>query len=151
VEPTPPSDDLRPTPPRRRGVVAVAVRGEQLLVIRRSALVVAPGAYCFPGGGIEDGETEPVALVREIQEELGLDVVPVRRLWESVTPWHVELAWWLVRLPAGAEPVPNPAEVASCDWHTPDAMRRLPGLLESNLAFLDALAAGEIRLDATED
>ena len=132
-------------------MVAVAVRNECLLVIRRSALVVAPGAYCFPGGGIEGEETEPAALIREIQEELGLDILPVRRLWQSVTPWHVELAWWLVRLPVGVEPVPNPAEVANCEWCTPQAMRRLPGLLESNLAFLDALAAGQICLDSVED
>jgi 8-oxo-dGTP diphosphatase len=148
---TPPSNDSSPTRPRRRGVVAVVPRGERLLVIQRSALVVAPGAYCFPGGGIEGEETEPVALIREIQEELGLDIVPVRRLWQSVTPWQIELAWWLVRLPAGVEPVPNPAEVAACQWIAPDAMRRLPGLLESNLAFLDALAAGQICLDPAED
>jgi hypothetical protein len=30
-------------------------------------------------------------------------------------------------------------------------MRRLPGLLESNLAFLDALAAGKICLEPAED
>jgi 8-oxo-dGTP diphosphatase len=137
--------------PLRRGVVAVMPRGDRLLVIRRSALVVAPGAYCFPGGGIEGDETESAALTREIQEELGLDIVPVRRLWQSVTPWQVDLAWWLVLLPAEAEPVPNPAEVASWAWYTPDAMRRLPGLLESNLAFLDALAAGKICLEPAED
>ncbi|HEY1784258.1 MAG TPA: NUDIX domain-containing protein [Pirellulales bacterium] len=148
MDPAPPAND---SSPMRRGVVAVVPRDERLLVIRRSALVVAPGAYCFPGGGIEGEETEPAALVREIQEELGLDIVPLRRLWQSVTPWQVELAWWLVRLPAGAEPVPNPAEVAACEWHTPEAMRRLPGLLESNLAFLDALAAGQICLDISED
>jgi 8-oxo-dGTP pyrophosphatase MutT (NUDIX family) len=127
------------------------VRDERLLVIRRSELVVAPGAYCFPGGGIEADETEPAALVREIQEELGIDVVPSRRLWQSITPWQVELAWWLVRLPARVEPVPNPAEVATCDWHTPAAMRRLPGLLESNVAFLDALEAGQFSLSPDED
>ncbi|HTU25466.1 MAG TPA: NUDIX domain-containing protein [Pirellulales bacterium] len=141
------SSDPNGGPPRRRGVVAVLCRDQQLLVIKRSESVVAPGAYCFPGGGIEDGETETAALIREIQEELGVEVEPVRRLWESITPWQIELAWWLVRLPAWAELRPNPAEVASWTWHTPETMRGLPGLLASNLAFLEALAAGEFCLD----
>ena len=64
----------------RRGVVAVVVREARLLVVRRSALVEAPRAYCFPGGGIEPGETESEALRREMVEELAAEVVPVRQL-----------------------------------------------------------------------
>jgi len=133
---------------RRRGAVAVIVRDGRLLVIRRSKLVVAPGAFCFPGGGIEEGESEPEALVREIQEELGVEVTPVRRVWHSVTPWSVELAWWLAELAPAAELALNPLEVESVHWYTADEMLALPGLLESNLAFLAALAAGEISVDA---
>ena len=62
----------------RQGAVAVVVRDDRFLVIRRSANVVAPGAFCFPGGGIEAGETEERALVREFREELGATIVPVR-------------------------------------------------------------------------
>jgi hypothetical protein len=43
---------------RRRGVIAVVVREGRLLVIRRAQCVVAPGAICFPGGGIEPGELD---------------------------------------------------------------------------------------------
>jgi len=46
--------DESPLSPRR-GVVAVVMRGEQFLVIRRSQHVRAPGMYCFPGGTIEAG------------------------------------------------------------------------------------------------
>ena len=46
---------------RRRGVVAVIVRDQRLLVIRRASGVAAPGMYCFPGGGIEPGEIEEEA------------------------------------------------------------------------------------------
>jgi 8-oxo-dGTP pyrophosphatase MutT (NUDIX family) len=133
--------------PKRRGAVAVIVRQGRLLVIRRSRLVVAPLRYCFPGGAIEPGESEQEALVREIREELNVEILPQRRLWQSVTPWRVDLAWWLGQLPAGAEPVPAPAEVESVHWYTPAEMAALDGLLESNQAFLEALSAGEIELD----
>lgn len=134
-------------PSVRRGVVAVIRDGDRLLVIRRSQEVVAPGAYCFPGGGIEPGESEEDALIRELQEELNVDVVPLRRLWWSVTPWKVELAWWLARLAPGASPRAVPAEVESVHWQTVEEMAALPDLLESNRQFLAALATGDVSLD----
>lgn len=130
-----------------RGSVAVVVRGGRLLVIRRSRRVVAPGAYCFPGGALEDGESEEQALVREMQEELGVSIHPIRRLWRSVTPWNVELAWWLAVLPPDERLAPNPEEVESVHWVTPAEMADLPGLLSSNRDFLEALADGRIELE----
>ena len=81
----------------RHGVVAVVRRGEQFLVIRRSQHVRRAGMHCFPGGTIEPGESEADAVRREMREELRLVGQPRRLLWRSVTPWNVELAWWLSR------------------------------------------------------
>jgi 8-oxo-dGTP diphosphatase len=133
--------------PKRRGVVAVIVRDHRLLVIRRSRQVLAPGAYCFPGGGIENGESETEALVRELREELDAEVRPIRRLWECTTSWGVWLAWWLSDLASGRELTPDPAEVEAVAWYTPAQMAALPGLLASNGAFLAAVAAGQVSLE----
>lgn len=127
--------------------MAVVVRKGRFLVIRRSAAVVAPGAYCFPGGGIEAGETEEQALVREFREELGATIVPVRRVWRSTTRWQVELAWWLGDLAIDGALEINPAEVDSVHWLAPDEMLALVELLDSNRDFLRALAEGEIVID----
>ena len=135
-----------PATPHRRGAVAIIQRDQRLLVIRRSYLVVAPRAYCFPGGGIEGDESESEALVREIQEELGVAITPLRRVWSSVTPWGVELAWWRADLEPLCELCPNAAEVESIHWCTPAEMAELPELLESNRRFLEALARGELAL-----
>jgi len=135
-----------PDDPGRRGAVAIVVRDERMLVIRRSRSVVAPLTYCFPGGGIEGDETEPQALIREFREEIGVTVQPVRRIWRNVTPWKVQLAWWLGALEPDAQPVPNPAEVESVHWFTPAEMLRTPGLLESNREFLELVLQGEIDL-----
>lgn len=136
-----------PVPIRKRGVVAVVARGDQLLVIRRSQHVRAPGMYCFPGGTIESGESEDAAVVREMQEELAATVEPVRLLWRYVTSWGVDLAWWLVKLPDDAALVHNPLEVEAFFWKHPREIRALDQLLESNLHFLDAVASGEIVVD----
>ena len=129
--------------PRSVGVVAVIIRDGRFLVMRRADQVIAPGMVCFPGGGIELGECEKEAMVREIREELGVAIQPLRRIWESVTPWDVRLSWWLCRLDEQVTPVPNPVEVAECYWLTHAEMDELPDLLESNHQFLTVLQSGE--------
>ncbi len=129
---------------RRRGVVAVIRRNDRLLVIRRAQSVVAPGAFCFPGGAIEGDETEEQALVREIAEELGACVRPLRRIWSNTTPWKVDLTWWLAEADPDCDYQPNPAEVESVHWLTTAEMSELPELLASNRQFLSALESGEI-------
>jgi 8-oxo-dGTP diphosphatase len=134
---------------QRRGAVAIVVRDGRCLMIRRAEGIVAPGAYCFPGGGIEPGESETEALRRELREELNVDIEPIVRVWESITPWGVHLAWWTAHLAESVEPVASPAEVAEVLWRDWTEMRSLPGLLSSNLAFLDALERGDIVVGST--
>jgi 8-oxo-dGTP pyrophosphatase MutT (NUDIX family) len=133
--------------PLRRGAVGVIVEQGRFLVIRRAPHISAGGKICFPGGGIEPGEAEEAALVRELWEELRVRVRPVRRLWQSVTPWNVHLAWWsAVRV--DAVPLdPQPEEVAEYRWLDPTELAAEVDLLASNREFLAAIAAGEITLD----
>ncbi len=128
------------------GVVGVVCRGEHVLVIRRAEGVAAPGRYCFPGGGRAPHETEQEALIREFREELGILVLPKRRLWESVTPWGVRLAWWSAEIVGSPTLRPNPAEVAAVAWLTWGELAELNGLLASNRQFLAALRSGSITL-----
>ena len=133
-------------PPARHGVVGIVIRDGRLLVIRRSLSVEAPGAYCFPGGAIEEGETEDEALRREFQEELGVSVEPVRRVWRSQTDWNVDLSWWLAILPEHASCRPNQEEVDQTHWLTIQEIRELPNLLSSNRRFLDAFRRGDFAM-----
>ena len=128
------------------GVVAVVLRGDKFLVIRRSQHVRAPGKYCFPGGSIEADETEEAAVVREFAEELNAAVTPVARLWSSLTITNVRLAWWQVSLADDQSPVPNPLEVESIHWLTREEALALPELLASNRDFYDAWQRGDFVL-----
>lgn len=52
----------------------------RVLVTQRSDTMQEPLLWEFPGGKIEQGETEEACLVREIQEELNIRVRPLKRL-----------------------------------------------------------------------
>lgn len=129
-----------------RGVVAVVVRDGKFLVIRRSQQVRSPGMFCFPGGSIEAGESEEVAVVREFAEELGAEISLLRRLWTSRTVTNVRLAWWLVDLGEFAELRLNSLEVESVHWLTREEALELPDLLPSNRDFYVALMKGDFAL-----
>ena len=135
----------QPTSPDKRAVVAVVSDGDNLLVIKRSQAVIAPGKICFPGGRIEPGEPVEHALVREMQEELNVEIETGGSLWQSVTPWGYEVHWLTARL-VGGELQANPDEVQWWRWMDRDAIEKHPDLLESNQAFFAALAAGEFEL-----
>lgn len=38
--------------------------------------------YTFPGGGLEEGETEKEGTIREIKEEFGINVKVIKKLYE---------------------------------------------------------------------
>lgn len=134
-----PSRDSGIKSPAVRGVVGVLPRDDRLLVIRRAAHILAGGAWCFPGGAIEPGESPADAVVREMEEEVGLAIRPLRELWQcTLDDGRLLLHWWLVA-PATPDHYNlrlNPAEVAEAQWLTPTKILSLPGLLDSNREFL---------------
>lgn len=132
----------------RRGAVAVIVEAGKFLVIRRAPGISAGGKLCFPGGGIEPGESEEAALVRELREELSADVRPLRRIWRSVTPWNVHLAWWLAERRCAEPLLPLLDEVSEYFWLEHDELAAHPDLLYSNGEFLAGVRRGELLLDA---
>jgi 8-oxo-dGTP diphosphatase len=57
-------------------VVAAALvdRDNRVLIAQRPEGKSLAGLWEFPGGKLDDGETPEAALVRELKEELGIDV-----------------------------------------------------------------------------
>jgi 8-oxo-dGTP diphosphatase len=60
------------------GTNVLCVRGGKVLLLRRANTGWQDGKLCIPGGHAFERETPLMAGVREIAEELGLNIVPER-------------------------------------------------------------------------
>ena len=132
---------MKRRPTERSAAIAVIFRGGKFLVIQRSMTVRAPGKFCFPGGEVEKGEHFAEAVVRELDEELGAKIQPIRPLWQSVAPSGCVLNWIHVQL-NDEELAINEKEVASVQWMTATELAEHPEVLPSNLEFLQAFDGG---------
>jgi len=59
---------------------AIIIRERKTLICQRSSTMNLPLKWEFPGGKVEPGEDEKATIVREIKEELHLDIEVVQRL-----------------------------------------------------------------------
>ncbi|HEY8665151.1 MAG TPA: NUDIX domain-containing protein [Tepidisphaeraceae bacterium] len=131
---------------RVHGVV-VAVRREDgcWLLIRRSRHVRAPRMVCFPGGAVEHDEAQAIAVVREMKEELGVTVTPLRQCWRWDSPTtNLTLFGWTALLESG-ELRPDPFEVEEILWLSAEEGTNHPDAMETNRDFIACLMreAGE--------
>lgn len=101
---------------------AVIVDQERVLLTQRPGGTHLAGAWEFPGGKLEAGESPEEALVREIREELGVAIVVDDAL--DVTFWRyptkdVLLLFYRARITEGAV---QHLGVAAHVWATADAL-----------------------------
>jgi 8-oxo-dGTP diphosphatase len=67
----------RTYPTRPYLAVSAAIFREGRVLIVRRGRPPAHGLYTLPGGGVELGETLEEAIIREVREETGLEIVPL--------------------------------------------------------------------------
>lgn len=65
-------------------VCAIIENNGKTLVVQRSETMKLALKWEFPGGKIEDNETETESLKREIKEELHIEINPTTRLTPSI-------------------------------------------------------------------
>lgn len=136
-----------PTPKKRKNVPHIIVgaavtrnrRGEILIAQRREGDMLG-GLWEFPGGKQQPGETIEECIVRELQEELGIDVrvgsffMTVRHAYSHFTmTMHVyEARIWRGR--------PRPLHCADAAWVRPEQLRDY-AFSRADLHIIDRLLA----------
>jgi len=122
-----------PTPAPIPVVCAVIEDGRgRCLVAQRPAHKHLGLKWEFAGGKVEAGETPQNALIREIEEELGCDIViehALPRFTHDYGAVTIEMIPFVCTLASGS-PVPHPHEHIAVRWVT-----------DSELATLDLAAA----------
>jgi 8-oxo-dGTP diphosphatase len=101
-----------------RVVAAVIGRGGTYLITQRRPNAVLPLLWEFPGGRVEEGESDEAALVREIRHRLDVEVEVGERIgFEShaYESYVVELYTYDCRLRSGE---PTPRAVHAFAWVT---------------------------------
>jgi 8-oxo-dGTP diphosphatase len=96
------------------------------------------GRWEFPGGKVGPGESESAALVRELREELGIEVTayrPFMRLKHDYPDRSVELSMWIVERFDGA---PQGLDGQELRWVAPADLGH-EDLLEADRPFIEAL------------
>ena len=123
----------------RRGVIGILSRGPAYLFIRRSPGIAKGGCWCFPGGHVEPGENARQAVIRELNEELGIIVAPTQRVGAvRVLDSNYLLVVWQVHHLRGEFRLAI-SEIAEARWLTPPEIRTIHPNLPSNDRVLDML------------
>jgi 8-oxo-dGTP pyrophosphatase MutT (NUDIX family) len=82
----------------RAAGIMIAAAG-QVLLLKRGAGGDHEGEWCFPGGHIEDGETEEQAAIRETAEECGYVAESPLDFWTRRIDPEVDFTTFIVHLP----------------------------------------------------
>jgi 8-oxo-dGTP diphosphatase len=110
-----------------RLVAAVIEKDGKYLITQRRATAVLPGLWEFPGGRVEDGETDEAALSREIKERVGVEVAVNQRMAHRVHTYQgysVDLNLYQAEILNHAEP--RPQRVADVRWVASNEFEQYP-------------------------
>jgi 8-oxo-dGTP diphosphatase len=127
-----------PRQPQRDVVSAVLERDGRFLLGKRSPHKAAGGYWCPITGGVEPGEAQAEAMVREVREETGLAVRAVAKVAECDThDGRCVMHWWRV-LPLDDAPARlENDEHTALTWVTLDEMKRLSPVFLEDVAIFE--------------
>ena len=105
---------------------AVIKQDGKLLIARRPEKGLLGGLWEFPGGKVEEGENLSEALIREIREELGVEIAvgePCGVYRHAYTHFHIQLHAFYCELISGQ---PQALEASEIRWVEPAELSAYP-------------------------
>lgn len=134
---------MEKTAPRAPILVAAAVlvEGGRVLLTQRKRGTHLAGLWEFPGGKVEPGEDPRDALVRELREEIGIEVSvgdPVEVTFHRYPEKTVLLLFFEAQRREGS-PEPRALDVADVKW------AELGDLVDDRFPAADVAILGKVR------
>jgi 8-oxo-dGTP diphosphatase len=103
-------------PHKQIGVAVIWNPSGQILIDKRKASGAMGGLWEFPGGKIEAGETVVECIVREIREELGIEIVVLEHLISIDYSYHTFQLTLIVHHCQHISGIPQPIESDEVRW-----------------------------------
>jgi NAD+ diphosphatase len=105
-------------------IITLVTRGEELLLARNANFPIE--MYSTLAGFIEAGETAEECLVREVKEEVGVDVGEIRYFRSQSWPFPNQLMLGFFAEYTGGDIVCTDDEIAEAYWFKPDQLPTIP-------------------------
>jgi NAD+ diphosphatase len=105
-------------------VIVAVVRGDRLLLARAARF--APGQYSVLAGFADAGETLEECVVREVKEEVGIEITGLRYFGSQPWPFPNSLMLAFTAEHASGEIAIDGREIVDAGWYAADSLPRLP-------------------------
>ncbi len=122
--------------PRLSPAAIVLVKREDRILLAHSP-GFPQGLYSVLAGFVEPGESIEEAVVREVREEVGIEVTNVRYFGSQPWPFPNSLMIGFTADYEGGDLVPQPGEIEDAGWYTADDLPQLPPRISIARAMID--------------
>ncbi len=127
-------------PPIAPAVIVLVRRGNEMLLAHSSRFPRA--FYSTLAGFVEVGETAEETIVREIREEVGIEVKNIQYFASQAWPFpHQLMLGYFADYASGEIKIDN-REIIAADWFSPDNLPQLPDKLSIARRLIDVHLAG---------
>jgi len=116
-------------------IIVLIERGDRLLLARSCHFM--PGMFSVLAGFVEPGESLEEAVVREVKEEVGIDVKDTQYFGSQPWPFPHSLMIGFTATYAGGEITIDDTEIEEAGWFTADGLPRIPGKISIARKLID--------------
>lgn len=134
-----PSCELTVYPRISPAMMVLVTKGEQLLLAR--GVNFPPGRFSALAGFLEAGESIEDCIIREVREEVGIEVDGLEYFGSQSWPFPNSLMIAFTAKWVSGEITPDLSEIAEAAWYSPEALPQLPPRLSISRALIDGTIA----------
>ena len=117
-------------------VMVLIERGDELMLARSPHF--RPGVFSALAGFVEAGETLEQCAVREVREEVGLEITNLRYYTSQSWPFPNSLMVAFFADYAGGDITPDPSEIEAAGWFSRESLPPLPEHVSIARQLIDA-------------
>lgn len=124
-------------------IIVLVERGNQLLLARSRHFM--PGMYSVLAGFVEPGESLEEAVVREVKEEVGIEIKDIKYFGSQPWPFPHSLMIGFTATYAGGKISLDDKEIEDAGWYSVEKLPRLPGKISIARKLIDGFLSRQGR------